>query len=160
MVSFLGLLDGLTATGIILSATIFGILSFYHAKKLKANLLAVAGLLMIFIGLFWLGPFVDFLLIITTGKNIEPIYIYGYLSYVWVAPAIIVALYLGSELIVPQKKKIIVGVYAFLGIVFELFLFLDTANAFIFTLDNPGQDTIDTSYFLFYSTILNNCSNL
>ncbi len=146
MVSFLGLLDGLTATGIILSATIFGILSFYHAKKLKANLLAVAGLLMIFIGLFWLGPFVDFLLIITTGKNIEPIYIYGYLSYVWVAPAIIVALYLGSELIVPQKKKTIVGIYIILGIIFELFLFLDTANAFIFTLNNPGQDTIDSSF--------------
>ena len=107
MVSTLGYLDGLTATGIILSSVIFGLLSFYHARKLEAKLLAVAGIMTIFIGLFWLGPFVDFILIITTGYNIRPIYVYGWLSYVWVAPAIIVAMYLGSELMVPEKKKLL-----------------------------------------------------
>ncbi len=146
MVSPLGYLDGLTATGIILSSVIFGLMSFYHARKLEAKLLAVAGVMVIFIGLFWLGPFVDFLSIIFTGKNISPIYVYGWLSYVWVAPAIIIAMYLGSELLVPEKKKIIIGIYGILGIMFELLIFLDVSGSFTFTLNNPGQDTIDSSF--------------
>ena len=56
MVSELGLLDGLTATGIILSATIFGLLSLYKSIKLKAKLLTIAALTMFFVGLLWFGP--------------------------------------------------------------------------------------------------------
>jgi len=85
--SFIGYLDGLTATGIILSSVIFGLLSFYHARKLEAKLLGVAGMMMILIGLLWLGPFVDFIMISTTGKNIRPLQVYTWLSYMWVAPA-------------------------------------------------------------------------
>ena len=146
MVSTLGYLDGLTATGIILSSVIFGLLSFYHARKLEAKLLAVAGIMTIFIGLFWLGPFVDFILILSTGYNIRPIYVYGWLSYVWVAPAIIVAMYLGSELMVPEKKKIIVGFYGVIGVIFAILIFFFVSDTFIFTLNNPGQDTIDASF--------------
>ena len=146
MVSTLGYLDGLTATGIILSSVIFGILSFYHARKLGARLLGIAGVMMILIGLLWLGPFVDFLMILTTGKNITPIYVYMWLSYLWVAPAIILAMYLGSELLAPEKKKAIVIFYAILGVIFELYLFLDWTHVFTWTLNNPGQDTIDSSF--------------
>ncbi len=146
MVSTLGYLDGLTATGIILSSVIFGILSFYHARKLGARLLGIAGVMMILIGLLWLGPFVDFLLILTTGKNIAPIQVYMWLSYLWVAPAIILAMYLGSELLAPEKKKAILIFYSILGVIFELYLFLDWTNAFTWTLNNPGQDTIDSSF--------------
>ena len=146
MVSTLGYLDGLTATGIILSSVIFGILSFYHARKLGARLLGIAGAMMILIGLLWLGPFVDFLLILTTGKNITPVYVYMWLSYLWVAPAIILAMYLGSELLAPEKKKAILIFYSILGVIFELYLFLDWTNVFTWTLNNPGQDTIDSSF--------------
>ena len=146
MVSTLGYLDGLTATGIILSSVIFGLLSFYHARKLGARLLGIAGVMMILIGLLWLGPFVDFLMILTTGKNIRPIQVYMWLSYVWVAPAIVIGMYLGSELLAPEKKKAIVIFYAILGVIFELYLFLDWTNVFTWTLNNPGQDTIDSSY--------------
>jgi len=146
MVSTLGYLDGLTATGIILSSVIFGLLSFYHARKLGARLLGIAGVMMILIGLLWLGPFVDFLMILTTGKNIRPIQVYMWLSYVWVAPAIVIGMYLGSELLAPEKKKAIVIFYAILGVIFELYLFLDWTHVFTWTLNNPGQDTIDSSY--------------
>ncbi len=146
MVSTLGYLDGLTATGIILSSVIFGILSFYHARKLGARLLGIAGVMMILIGLLWLGPFVDFLMILTTGKNISPVYVYMWLSYMWVAPAIVLGMYLGSELLAPEKKKAIVIFYAILGVIFELYLFLDWTNVFTWTLNNPGQDTIDSSF--------------
>ena len=38
------------------------------------------------------------------------------------------------------------AIYAILGIVFELFIFLDVPGSFTFTLNNPGQDTIDSSF--------------
>jgi len=41
MVDALGLIDGLTASGILLSASIFALLSLYKAIKLKAKLLIV-----------------------------------------------------------------------------------------------------------------------
>ncbi|GAH53144.1 unnamed protein product, partial [marine sediment metagenome] len=39
MISYSGLLDGLTATGVIISAGVFGLLFFYRSLKLKAKLL-------------------------------------------------------------------------------------------------------------------------
>lgn len=136
MLEPLGWLEGLTASGIILSASIFGALSFYHAKKLNAKLLLYAGLIIVFIGLFWLGPFIDFLLVLIIQQNLEPyppvVGLYGLLSYVWVAPAIIVAMYLGGELIMPNKKWYLVGVYTVLGVIFEYFLWFDTMVTFEF----------------------------
>ena len=104
MVDALGLLDGLTATGIILSATIFALLSLYKSIKLKAKLLTFAALTMLFVGFLWLGPFLDFILVTFTSTNITPIELYSLLSYTWVAPVLVVAMYLGGELLIPKKK--------------------------------------------------------
>ncbi len=68
-----GMLDGITSAGIVLSATLFGLFSLYKAIKLKAKLLAVASLTMFFTGLLWLGPFTDFMFVLNTEKNIDPI---------------------------------------------------------------------------------------
>ncbi|TFG26089.1 MAG: hypothetical protein EU532_10790 [Promethearchaeota archaeon] len=146
MVSQLGLLDGLTAIGVLTSSVICGSISLYTAKKLDAKLLYAAGLAMIFSGLFFLGPTTDIILVLATGKNISPMYLYGILSYMWVAVSVLPTMYLGAELIIPDKKKAIVGIYAILGVIFQLFLFLDTINAFIFTLGVPGEDLIDASF--------------
>ncbi|MFX0073426.1 MAG: hypothetical protein ACFFAO_20300 [Candidatus Hermodarchaeota archaeon] len=145
MVSSLGLLDGLTAAGIIISAITFGSISLYQGTKKQANLLKIAGLTMIFIGFLWLGPFADFLTLLFTGRNLNPIYLYGWLSYLWVGPVVITAMYIGTELIAPDRKKIILGIYTVFVIIFELFLFLDVSGTFIFELNNPGQDLIDGS---------------
>ena len=104
VIHFEGILDGTTATLIILSSTIFGLLSIYKSIKLKAKLLAIAGLTMFFVGCLWLGPTVDFFMVLLTGSNISPIEVYSLLSYLWVAPALIFAIYLGGELIFPKKK--------------------------------------------------------
>ena len=147
MVTTIGYLDGLTATGIIISSVLFGLFSFYKARKLEARLLAVAGLLMVFVGCFYLGPTCDFLSLLITGNNLNPPELYVYLSYMWVAPVIVTAMYLGSELMLPEKKWIIVGIYFLLGVIFEYFLFFQTEATFIFPLEpaEPGQ-IIDSKY--------------
>jgi len=147
MVTTIGYLDGLTAAGIIISSVLFGLFSFYKARKLEAKLLAVAGFVMVFVGCFYLGPTCDFLSLLITGNNLNPPELYVYLSYVWVAPTIITAMYLGSELMIPEKKWVIVGFFIVLGVIFEIFLFLFTSDTFIYPLEpaEPGQ-IIDSKY--------------
>lgn len=147
MISYDGLLDGLTAMGVVASSVTFGLLFLYKSKKLKANLLMYAGFMVFFAGLLYLGPFSDFMSVSLTGNNLDNTRgIYGILSYMWVAPALIFAMYLGGALMLPEKKWYIVSVYVILAIIFELFLFLDTMNSFIFQLANPGEDLIDSGF--------------
>ncbi|TFF90061.1 MAG: hypothetical protein EU548_04920 [Promethearchaeota archaeon] len=146
MVSPIGWLDGLTASGIILSSAIFGLLSLYKAKKLRAKLLAIAALTMFFVGFLWLGPFIDFIMVLFFKTNITPIWVYSLLSYTNVAPALIFAMYLGGTLLLPKKKWIIVGIYIILGGIFEIFLWFQNDLSFTFTLVVPGEDLIDAEF--------------
>lgn len=152
MVSFTGILDGITASVILVTALVFGLLSYLSARKLGAKLLYYAGALVIFVGLLWLGPMAEFFTVLLTGTNF-PGELYGILSYIWVAPAVVLAFYLGGELIAPDKKKIIVGIYAVLGAIFEIFMFIfpngNTNPIGTFTWETPGEgELINTSFNL------------
>ncbi len=128
-----GLLDGLTSAGIVLSATIFGLFTLYKALRLKAKLLGVAALTMFFVGLLWLGPFVDLIFLLIKEENVGhpgPYEIYALLSYMWVAPTLVFAMYLGGELIWPKGKWILVIIYIALGVIFEMFLWFNTNTSF------------------------------
>lgn len=165
--SLTGFLDGITATGIIISCVIFGLFSFYKAKKLEAKLLSWAGLNMVFVGCLWLGPATDFFHMIITGKNLSPLYLYSWLSYIWILPAVVTGYYIGAELLMPDKKKIVVGIYTVIGIIFELLIFIAPINAVsifgiqfepTFIINQPtGGDLIDSGFnreSLAYWTIL------
>ncbi|TFG19635.1 MAG: hypothetical protein EU529_16115 [Promethearchaeota archaeon] len=123
--SLYSLLDGITATCIVVFGIIFALIVFYKAKKMEAKLLIYAALMGGFASLLWLGSCSSFLSVIVFGGHLEPIGLYGILGYMWVAPAAIIGLYIGAELMLPEKKKIIVIIYAGLSIIFELLLFLD-----------------------------------
>lgn len=152
MVSVFGLLDGITASGIVLSSAIFGLLSFYRARKLGAKLLGWAGLTMFFVGFLWLGPTVDFFMVLLTQSNITPEWYYSLFSYTWVAPALVVSMYLGGSLMFPKKKWWLVGIFVVLGLIFEYFLYFQNANSFDYALVNPGEDLIDTNFVRSYYT--------
>jgi hypothetical protein len=153
MISPLGLLDGLTATGIVISAGFFGILSFYRASKRGAKLLAYAGLTMFFIGFLWLGPTTDFFMVLITSQNISPGWIYSVLSYTWVAPALIVSMYLGSELMVPKRKWIVISIFIITGGIFEYFLWFQNSASFNYTAPVPlSGDLWDVSFKQSYYT--------
>ena len=144
-----GLLDGLTSAGIVLSATIFGLFTLYKAVKLKAKLLGVAALTMFFVGLLWLGPFTDLIFLLTRKENIDPYRVYALLSYMWVAPTLVFAMYLGGELIWPKGKWILVIIYIGLGVVFEMFLWFNTYTSFeelAPKLDPDGYRIISASF--------------
>ncbi len=148
MLSIDGILEAITALSVTMFAFNLGIISIINAREMKAKMLFYTSLGIIFIGLFYLGPLTDFFSILFTDTNIDNTFgLYGILSYMWIGPAVIVLMYLGATLMIPEKKKYLLIAYLILAIIFELFLFLDTQNSFKFTPPpSPGVDLIDASF--------------
>jgi len=145
--------------GVLTVNLIIGFFSLYKASKLKAKLLTVTSLTIIFVGLLWLGPTTDFLKILITDTNIEPVWVYPLLSYMWAAAGITFGMYIGGELLMPKKKWILVGIFIILSIAYEYFLFSNPEASFEFVVPSPlGSDIIDTSsnysYFTSYFLIV------
>ena len=143
--SLQGWLNGLSASGVVISGCAIGLFCIYKSRKSNAKLLFYMGLLILCLGLTFLGNICDFLTIIFTGNNIDNSYgLVGILGWMWGIPAILIGMYIAAELLIPEKKWHIVGIYGVLGIIFELFLFLDTMGSFIFINPaKPGEDLID-----------------
>lgn len=131
MLSVLGWIDGLTATGVVLFGLIFGSFFIYKSKKSEANILTFLGLATVFAGLMYLGVFLDFLVVLITKQNIENTSgVVALLSYIWLAPAIITAIYIGTRLLNLKKKWYVLSIFVVLGVIFDIIIFLDPLNAF------------------------------
>lgn len=142
MLNFLGWIDGLTASGVVIFGILFGGFFIYKSRKSNAKILLYLGLANAFAGLMFLGVFLDFLIVLITQTNINNTYgIVGILSYIWMAPAVITAIYIGSELLIPSKKSYWVIIFLILSIVFEFFIFLDPLGTFDFAY--PANQLID-----------------
>jgi len=151
VISQTGLLMGATASIAMITSIIFGIYFIYKSRKLNADLLLYSGLLIICTGCFYLGTFTDFILVLFFGTNIplEIRGLHGLLAFTPVAPAVLCAMYLGSSLIAPSKKKIITGVYVVIGIIFEVILYLTYNTAIDYPIAGDGvagSDLIDSSF--------------
>lgn len=153
-IAFEGWLDGLTASGIVLSTAIFGLLSLYKSIKLKAKLLSIAGIFIFFVGFLWLGPTVDFLFKLIADKNIEPRQVYVLLSYTSVAPALFFAMFLGGELLIPKYKWLLVGIFIVLGVIFEMFLWFSPNQSFDYIEVQVVDGLIDASFNRTHPTFL------
>ncbi len=123
---------------------------------MKIKLLSILGLFIFFIGLLWTGPTVDFLTILITGRNLDNTNgLYAIISYVWVAPVVFFAMYIGAEIIIPKRKWYLLSIQLVLIVIFELYLFLDTMNSFVFSLpENPGENIIDSAFIRLSPTFI------
>jgi hypothetical protein len=151
MLSNVGWINGATSMGVLVCGCIFGLFCIYKSKKKEAKLLLYLGLAAICAGLGQLGPFCDFLTILFTGKNMDnPYGLISLLSFIWLPFSILFAMYLGAELLIREKKKVILAIYLVLGIIYEFFIFLDPFSSFSFVYPkNSGEDLIDDSMNLF-----------
>jgi hypothetical protein len=154
-VGFLGALNGGSALGVLITSVLIGVYILIKGTRLKAKLLQYAGIMIILIGLLWLGPSTDFLMLLFTGANISPQEIYAYLSYLWVAPAIFIAMLIGTELIAPNRKKAILIFIGIVGIIFEIGLIFFPFEGQTFEYKIEAKNIIDTSFnplfFSFYA---------
>lgn len=128
-----GWIDGITASGVVIFGIIFGLFFIYRSKKTNAKLLAYLGLANMLAGLVFSGVFIDFLFVVVTNENIVNTRgIVALLSYIWFAPVIITAMYIGAELLTPNKKKYIVLIFLIISIIFEIIIFVDPLGSFNF----------------------------
>ena len=114
-------------------------------------MLTILGLANLFAGLTFLGVFLDFFLVIFTHTNFDNSSgMVGIISYIWLAPAVVSAIYIGGELLIPKVKWYLFSVFIVLSIVFYTILFMDPFSAFIF---NPpsvsGDGLIDYNLNIF-----------
>ena len=140
-------LEGLSASAVIIVGVILGFISIIRASRLKAKLLIILGFAIIFMGFLYMGPFVDFLSVLITDSNI-PEWLYPRLSYTWIAPAVILGMYIGGELLTPKRKWVIVGIFIVISAVYLYFLWgWDVYDNFEFDYI-PGEEIIDSSFKL------------
>jgi len=150
MLSFFGWLNGLIATGVLAFGIIIDILFIYKSRETKVILLTYSGFLIIFAGLMFLGPIIDFFSILITGYNLDNSFgLYGIVSYIWTAPLVITAIYIGAELVLSDHQKLLLIVFLVLSFIFELFICFEPLTQFEFT--NPIGDEIIDSNFKFGS---------
>lgn len=140
-----GWIDGITASGVVIFGIIFGLFFLYKSRKSGARILTFLGLVNILAGLMYLGVFTDFLVVLATENNLDNTTgLVGILSYIWFAPAMITALYIGAELLVPKKKWYLMFIILILSAIFEVFFLLDPMGTFNFVDPViPGETLID-----------------
>jgi hypothetical protein len=127
-----GWIDGITASGVVIFGIIIGVFFFYKSRKRNAKLLAYLGLANLFAGLMFLGVFLDFLFVLIIQQNIVNNGIVALISYIWFAPVIISAMYIGAELLAPKIKRPILIIFLIMSIIFEIVIFIDPRNSFNF----------------------------
>ena len=146
-----GWIDGITASGVVIFGIIFGLFFLYKSRKSGARILTILGVVNILAGLMYLGVFTDFLVVLMTQNNLDNTYgLVGILSYIWFAPIIILAIYIGAELLVPKKKWYLMILIIILSAIFEVLFILDPLGTFNFVDPvNPGETLIDYNVNMF-----------
>lgn len=128
-----GWIDGITASGVVIFGIIFGLFFIYRSRKTGAELLTYLGLVNMLAGLMFLGVFTDFLLVLLTESNIDNNDgLVGLLSYVFYAPTIVTAIYIGTRLVTPKMKWYILIIVVIVSIFFEIVIFVDPLGSFNF----------------------------
>ena len=152
MLTVFGLIDGITASGVVVFGFIFGVFFLYKARKSGATILTILGFVNILAGLMYLGVFTDFLVVLATETNLDNTYgLVGILSYIWFAPVMILALYIGAELLIPKKKWYLMVIIIIICIIFDILFFTDPTGTFNFVVDpsSPVKLLIDYNVNMF-----------
>ncbi|MHA1688910.1 MAG: hypothetical protein ACTSUN_06170 [Promethearchaeota archaeon] len=149
MLNVQGWIIGSTALAVLLLCVIFGLFFMVKSKQLNAKLLYYAGFMVIFTGLFYLGSTSEFLSFIIFSQHLDPTYrLQGILAYCWVAPAVLLAMYLGVNLLDLKRKGIILGIYFVLALFFEIYLFAFPRESFDVSLEKPQEELSDVNFVL------------
>lgn len=152
-----GWIDGITASGVVIFGILFGLFFIYRSRKINAKLLTYLGLTTLFAGLMFLGVFLDFLSVFIFQQNMPNNGIVAILSYIWFAPAIVTAMYIGAQSLTPKIKRHITIIFLVITIFFEIIIFLYPLSSFNF---NPTPYTPPTINLIDYNVKLTSLAGI
>jgi len=148
MLSYINFFKGICTSVDFFFGVILGIIFYMKARKLRAKLLSLMSLQIIFAGFIYSVMSYDFLIVVFTDKNIaNPYGLVGILTWIW-APFIgFIATYVATELLFPEKfflKRLMQLMVLIIGLIFGYFILIDPQNSFNF--NKPpiaGEDIYD-----------------
>ena len=147
--SLFGWTIGLLAAFSVIFCSSFGIWIIYRSRKIKANLLTVMGMTIIFTGAVLIGTFADFITMLMTGTHMEKT-LFNLLSYSWAAGVIFCSMYIYAKLMIKEKfRKYFILFYFLLSILYLMFIFLDPINTFNVTLHGKPDEVLMQSNIVF-----------
>ncbi len=121
-----------------------GFIFLYKAKKTNARLLGFFGLYVIFAFLCGTGTLIDIISIFITGDNVKnPNNLISILNYIWLGPSALMIMIVSTEIVLPNKKWIILGVLILIITILTVLIFIDPNNSFnAEPPQNPGETVI------------------
>ena len=143
------LIGGLSSVAIVSIGAIVGVIFYIKARKMDLKLLKLASVMIFFTTLFYLGTLTDFLVIFFLGHNMSNQFgQHAIIGFMFIPPALVIAIYIAAELITPDKKRVIVSIYIIFGILFEFFLIVFPFANFEFPPHIPGDELIESEFIL------------
>lgn len=141
----LGWIDGISAAIVVFSGFFFGGFFLYQARKREAKLLTQLAFIVMFAGLLYLGVFLDFLSMLSRGKNLsKPQGLVALLSYIWFPPTMVSAAYLALGIREHKSQVPFTALYGVLAVIFYILIFLDPLGSFYLgRYAPPGEGLID-----------------
>nr|MDO8111067.1 B-box zinc finger protein [Candidatus Sigynarchaeota archaeon] len=147
MLSPNGWINSLSATFLVFFSLIFGLYILVKSIKMNAHLLKIAGLMFLISGMIYMGQLFDFLWILATGNNLPyTYYVHCFMAWIWIPTAFGIPIYIGAELLIPSKKKIIAALDIAILAVYEVFLLTDTNSLIYIIPPEAGTDLVLAFY--------------
>jgi hypothetical protein len=150
----ISLVSGISASAILFTGYLTGILTIAKGAKRKAPLMVWSGLFLMLMGQFYLGTVVSFIKILLTGTNLVTPYLAARLAYAMAPVAITIAMHVGFSMIKPKWRKPVVAIFAASAVWYWIGLFVYprpdlTNNPWFITIEQipftGGTELVDIS---------------
>ena len=128
---------------IVIIFILVGLLTALKYREIKNKTYIWWGIGLLGQGLVWLGSGISFLLIVLTGNGLD-LRTYLLISYSWAAITLFFWMWTITELLFKERQKIILAIYAVIGILFEMiyfYLLLTNAEKSIGEISTPPIDS-------------------
>ena len=138
-----------------------GLLTFRRYRKFNNRVYLLWGIGLMGLGLAWMGTSVSFLMILITGEGLS-IRTYFFATLFWMAITSFFWMWTMTELLIKDKKRIILLLYGIIGIIYEIFLvyslFDNPSN--LGTLNNPPLDSEYQGIVMLYILFALSCVSI
>ena len=120
----ISLISGISASAILFTGYVTGILTIIKGAKQKASLMVWSGLFLVLMGQFYLGTVVSFIKILLTGTNLVTPYLAARLAYAMAPVSITIAMFVGFSMVKPEWRKTVVAIFAASAVWYWIGLFV------------------------------------